>query len=197
MKNALQIIGIVALLFLSMGAASADGCSNLTKNTENVPIDVSLNTATVVTSAGNREAIVLKYINPVKSGRESITTIQLNIEMDCIQDVYDGTGTKWTVSDKQTAKMYGDFSTEISRKMGDTDTPGPVYIVLKPGCDSELQANEDGYIIAVHVQRLGEGAEGSTWVTCGGNNQEIPEFPTIALPLAAIIGLAFIFGRRK
>ena len=29
------------------------------------------------------------------------------------------------------------------------------------------------------------------------NNQEIPEFPTIALPIAAILGLAFFFQRRK
>ncbi|WP_340819423.1 PEF-CTERM sorting domain-containing protein [Methanolobus sp. WCC4] len=31
------------------------------------------------------------------------------------------------------------------------------------------------------------------WYTCGG----IPEFPSIAFPIAAIIGLAFIFQRKK
>ncbi|ABE51081.1 PEF-CTERM sorting domain-containing protein [Methanococcoides burtonii] len=30
-----------------------------------------------------------------------------------------------------------------------------------------------------------------------GNGNEIPEFPTVALPIAAIIGLAFFFQRRK
>lgn len=30
-----------------------------------------------------------------------------------------------------------------------------------------------------------------------GGTQEIPEFPTVALPIAAILGLAFIFMRRK
>lgn len=30
-----------------------------------------------------------------------------------------------------------------------------------------------------------------------GGTQEIPEFPTIALPIAAILGLAFVFMRRK
>lgn len=30
-----------------------------------------------------------------------------------------------------------------------------------------------------------------------GGTQEIPEFPTVALPVAAIIGLAFFFQRRK
>ncbi|MHC1576048.1 MAG: PEF-CTERM sorting domain-containing protein, partial [Methanosarcinaceae archaeon] len=28
-------------------------------------------------------------------------------------------------------------------------------------------------------------------------NQEIPEFPTVALPIAAILGLAFFFQRRR
>jgi hypothetical protein len=27
--------------------------------------------------------------------------------------------------------------------------------------------------------------------------QEIPEFPTVAIPMVAIVGLAFVFGRRK
>lgn len=31
----------------------------------------------------------------------------------------------------------------------------------------------------------------------GGNTTEVPEFPTIAVPIAAIIGLAFIMQRRK
>ena len=30
-----------------------------------------------------------------------------------------------------------------------------------------------------------------------GGTQEIPEFPTIALPIAAVLGLAFFFQRRK
>ncbi|MDW7732203.1 MAG: PEF-CTERM sorting domain-containing protein [Methanolobus sp.] len=30
-----------------------------------------------------------------------------------------------------------------------------------------------------------------------GNGSEIPEFPTLALPVAAILGLAFLFQRRK
>lgn len=29
------------------------------------------------------------------------------------------------------------------------------------------------------------------------NQQEIPEFPTVAIPMIAVLGLAFVFGRRK
>jgi hypothetical protein len=29
------------------------------------------------------------------------------------------------------------------------------------------------------------------------NNNEIPEFPTVAIPMAGIIGMMFLFQRRK
>jgi hypothetical protein len=32
---------------------------------------------------------------------------------------------------------------------------------------------------------------------CPGENTEVPEFPTIAVPIAAIIGIAFLMQRRK
>ncbi|TGC11607.1 hypothetical protein CUN85_01410 [Methanolobus halotolerans] len=36
------------------------------------------------------------------------------------------------------------------------------------------------------------------WASASQNfNAQIPEFPTVALPIAAILGLAFIFQRRK
>jgi uncharacterized glyoxalase superfamily protein PhnB len=31
----------------------------------------------------------------------------------------------------------------------------------------------------------------------GGNNGQIPEFPTVAIPIAAILGLVFVFGRKR
>ena len=36
-----------------------------------------------------------------------------------------------------------------------------------------------------------------TEITTGGNGGEIPEFPTIALPMVAILGLAFVMQRRR
>jgi hypothetical protein len=63
-----------------------------------------------------------------------------------------------------------------------------------------LTMNADDKTVAVHVGSLGT-AGFSMWVTngdCGGGGiTEIPEFPTVALPIAAIIGLAFILQRRK
>lgn len=67
--------------------------------------------------------------------------------------------------------------------------------------------NTEGFKAAVHIGGLDTTytADGSDSVKVGdgecddggGGTQEIPEFPTIALPIAAIIGLAFIFQSRK
>ena len=61
------------------------------------------------------------------------------------------------------------------------------------------------------LEGMGHGALGHFWVGSHGNiitefgggalqqdtNNEIPEFPSIALPMVSILGLMFIFGRRK
>jgi len=61
--------------------------------------------------------------------------------------------------------------------------------------------NELDNIMVVHLQfgtgeiEVTEGENiGSSWL---GTGLQIPEFPTIALPVAAIMGIMFIIGRRK
>ncbi|MDF1558275.1 MAG: PEF-CTERM sorting domain-containing protein, partial [ANME-2 cluster archaeon] len=41
------------------------------------------------------------------------------------------------------------------------------------------------------------GDTGSVTISITTNGTEIPEFPTVALPIAAILGLMFLFQRRK
>jgi len=66
-----------------------------------------------------------------------------------------------------------------------------------------LPKNADNYSVVLHVTRLPECPE-SVWLGYqdnsedkGGPVQEIPEFPTVALPIAAIIGLASMLQLRK
>lgn len=53
-------------------------------------------------------------------------------------------------------------------------------------------ANGSIYELPPDITIIGEG---STFLA--GGVDEIPEFPTVALPVAAILGLMFIFGRKK
>ncbi|AGF98634.1 PEF-CTERM sorting domain-containing protein [Methanosarcina mazei] len=41
------------------------------------------------------------------------------------------------------------------------------------------------------------GLDSAKYMGYGGTTTQVPEFPTMALPVAAILGLMFIFGRKK
>jgi hypothetical protein len=97
---------------------------------------------------------------------------------------------------------FGPMLTSIERASGDQETVREITITLGENCewDGMLPKNEDGHGIVMHVTRL-PGSPESLWLGCDekedhGNNQEIPEFPTVALPTLMIIGLAFVMRRK-
>ena len=71
-----------------------------------------------------------------------------------------------------------------------TDSNGQVFFKLygvNTGTD---------FIVASFIDEFQETVL-SNEVTCTWVDESIPEFPTVVIPIAAIIGLAFIFNRRK
>ncbi len=83
----------------------------------------------------------------------------------------------------------------------DGDCTDALYIAAHAGVDDDDDYEE-------HETAWGEGQDiGGNWAMyfevdltceCGGIIiTEVPEFPTVALPIAAILGLAFFFQRRK
>jgi hypothetical protein len=76
-------------------------------------------------------------------------------------------------------------------------------VIVKGGSESNVYpGGTSGTGLVAPVNPSGGTAEISHVTFCygsngGGQEQEIPEFPTIALPIAAILGLAFFFQRRK
>jgi len=107
-----------------------------------------------------------------------------------------GEGSIWTLAEGDFNKAgFGDFST-MCTKNNDVKTRGPIVLELE-NAFSNLQKNADGNSIIVHISFGEEGKDllvGSTW-TAGST--EIPEFPTIALPVAAVLGLMLILGSRR
>jgi hypothetical protein len=65
--------------------------------------------------------------------------------------------------------------------------PGYVKLHIDTSDFTITSMEEEGFIFSSLSAEMSQ-------TPCGG---EIPEFPTIALPMAAIIGLAFIFQNRK
>jgi hypothetical protein len=66
--------------------------------------------------------------------------------------------------------------------------------------ESQLPKNDLGNSIVVHLAfgtkliDVSGKEQDSSWV---GDGTEIPEFPSIALPVAAIMGIIFIVGSRR
>ena len=87
----------------------------------------------------------------------------------------------------------------------DDDAPDFHYILNsddeKIGWEASTDLPVGSYKLNVHTQVYNdetsavEGRDLALLINCGTN--DIPEFPTIALPVAAILGLMFIFGRKK
>ncbi len=96
----------------------------------------------------------------------------------------------------------GSFNTAVGFAPN-VKTTGPITVTFNDTV--ELVDNSNGYTTAVHIIGIwdGDGAAGSnseaSLKLADGNcaNTQIPEFPTIALPIAAIIGLAFILQRKE
>ena len=74
---------------------------------------------------------------------------------------------------------------------------GGVYKFVTPyisGQDLVDLLNSDGVMVTF------EGTTGNNpllTISHGCSESQIPEFPTVALPVAAVIGLMFIFGRKR
>lgn len=194
---------IIASIFLTVGAASALEVTN-----EDA---VKCGDIYVEAIEGTQDVSVeFISLNPSygPSTNPGLDGIWLNLTAGVTVTGYEHNGTYYAVATgpvtvnegvNQQVDGFGRFNTELLIPTNVAErTTGPIVIYLSAG--SYFEANDNGKYIAVHVISLGTGGV-STYVTngeCGGGQQqEIPEFPTIALPVAAILGLAFFFQRRK
>ena len=93
----------------------------------------------------------------------------------------------------------------VDGNTGDNDIAPDFQYILngtdKIGWEASTDLPAGSYRLNVHTQVLDDqtsavaGRDITLTIICGTN--DIPEFPTIALPVAAILGLMFIFGRKR
>lgn len=155
-----------------------------------------------VTINGNVMTIQLTYLDSLYSV-EYIGDIAINLEgTNAISNVEWGTydyGNGVTQAPINYGNDLGDFTHYINMPNNPQamKTTGPITITFTNPI--VLKDNAKGFSIAVHLKGV-EGAQADSVKLgdgeCGGNGG-IPEFPSIALPVAAILGLAFVFMRRK
>ncbi len=201
MKTA-YIIGVLLFLLVSVGSASAETEFHLTKvndPTYNGIIDIKVvyngDTITVTDVSPDLDTVSnvdIKAIGIVNPSDNKVTSV---IDTSSKHSI-------WTLpkpNEKESFNRagFGSFST-IYVSRDSIKTRGPIEIKLDKSFDT-LPVNDNGYSIAAHISFGDEDNPedlivGSTWV---GGTSQIPEFPTMALPVAAILGLMFIFGRRR
>ncbi|MDI9393980.1 MAG: PEF-CTERM sorting domain-containing protein [Euryarchaeota archaeon] len=188
------IIGILALLLLMAGTASAE-----TFYLEDVnKIQYSGKIKIQVTCVG--DTITVQDVSPGLVGISNVDLKTIGIVLPAgytvLNVVDEGQGSTWETSYGEFQESeFGKFNTEIKKEGGSIKTRGPITITLDKPLESSLPTNDQGNSVVVHISfgKQGEALVGSTWVS----GYSIPEFPTIALPVAAMLGLIFIFGRRK
>ncbi len=207
MKRILLTMLIVLSMLLAVGAASAMTCYINDVQDDQSQYQGYLNAILVTDNTSSPNTIIVALTDETKNyyPNSTITTILLDIPADDIMGVEDSFGNVWSVGDAA-GNPFGTFITKTTTNDAELKSTDPIIIyVTISGWDGTLPENDAGNVISIHVQRIGINDEGSAWVTVGDcedggggtTGGDIPEFPTIALPIAAILGLAFFFQRRK
>jgi hypothetical protein len=181
------IIGVLALLLLTVSTASA-AVVNYDITTDNLGKPISI-TVTYDQSTG-----LLTYTdNNYIASQQGILVAGYNCAFGPISGslTTDPSSNNWYFGGGNTGfDGYGIFNSQYGSDA--SNVYKSVEIQLPPG--TTLNANTKGYTVGVHYKwsdgltGMGGGKESTT---------SIPEFPTIALPVAAIIGIMFIVGRKK
>lgn len=155
--------------------------------------------------------IVTDESTSVDQQHASIVAMRLTLPDEYVLSVTDASAntykSSWTHSsinnNQKNFAGFGDFSTlcDKNQKSDLYRSRGPIVIALSSSFNEpKLPRNSLGNSVLVHLQ-FGDnpdiitvGGKTSSWV---GGGTEIPEFSTIVVPVSAILGLLFIFGRRK
>ncbi len=197
------LIGILVLLVFTVSAASAE-TFYLTETSETINGDSVPGIRINVTFNGTHITVVDEstVVNPDDADIKLIRLYLDNASIDSVADTsIGGSVNVWdsTPDHKSNFAGFGEFFTLCDKTTDSVKSRGPIVIALKPSSpfynQQTLPQNSEGNRIVVH---LGFGTDimavGSSWVT---GYTPIPEFPSIALPVAAIMGIMFLFGRRK
>lgn len=207
MKNIVLRMIMASCLLMVIGTASAAVNEfHLTEENANEEYKGDIDVLIRVNDAD--KTIELDLSQPVQA---SMKTVLINIPVNQIQSVTDDNPyVSWKVDndDGSGNAGFGAMLTSIASDKN-KDTVQYIKIQMSQDWDGILPTNPQNelgnYTVVVHVIKLPEvNGVSSIWLGYQDNNednggpvQEIPEFPTVALPIAAILGLAFMFQRRK
>ena len=202
MKRIVLIMLIAVSMIITAGAASANTL-NLTVDNDDVAAGPNCEEYNVgVTYEG--KIMTVEILQPTDADAH-LKSIYLNLaSSNAVESIVlqDDTEIDFKYGGPAVPNL-GTFNMNLT--LGKPIEGGPMtktkVVIIEFTNDIMFTPNAKGFSAAAHIGGLGENGEGSKKLgdgVCGGGGiEEIPEFPTVALPIAAILGLAFFFQRRK
>ena len=202
MRNTI-IIYILFTIFALVGIASASETILLTDTNVALPPGFVVTLITDTSSSPNTMSIQLTGVpsgynpNDFKMIKEVFYNLDPNIyKVTKVTINGNDVTSQWTLNqDGKNVASFGTFNALSDPKTGNHAGWGIIYpIIFEFNQIAPLGTNNDGHNAAAHIL-FGDttiNAVDSTWITNG-----IPEFPTVALPIAAVIGLVFFFQNKK
>ncbi|MCQ1536531.1 PEF-CTERM sorting domain-containing protein [Methanosarcina sp. KYL-1] len=157
----------------------------------------------------NGTHISVRDVSPALVGvpNVDIKAIRLYLDDTNVTSVTDDSGSGsinvWThaPSYKSNFAGFGEFNTLCNKATDSIKSRGPIVIALSPSFNQpHLPENSLKNSIVVHLGfgteliDVGGADQDSSWVT---GSAQIPEFSSIALPVATIMGIMFFMGRRR
>jgi|GEM_PF-3047500 len=204
--KSVRIISILVFLLFVVGSASAE-TFYLTNTSEKINGE-DIEGIKVKVEFNGTHIIITDLSTSVDGQTADIKGIKLYLQDQYIDSVTDPGHTTniWTHTDngKKNFAGFGEFYTSCTKSTDSTKSRGPIVIALNPSfTQGQLPSNALGNSVIVHLGfgdnpliTVGEGEKvpDSSWI---GGYTEIPEFPSIAFPVAAVLGLMFVMGNRR
>ena len=179
MKKIILSMVIYGLLVASLAAPAAAGTSFGPNPVGDISIVPDLSVASKFVTVNNDPLAPTTAVgistSPSGSGQlEAKLMIDVNNDGD-----YSDVETDWATTTAIKQKDFNAISTQTNIKvLVKGTTNGDVFLFTSkgPGLDTNIAAEQQARV-TIHTN--------------------IPEFPTIALPVAGVLGLLFVFGRKK
>ncbi|MGB9940644.1 PEF-CTERM sorting domain-containing protein [Methanosarcina sp.] len=196
MKIKYIIVGVLLFLLVAVSSASAEELdfSNTPGATDAVSVYATYSGNTLTIWAEPKGASVISArIDEIGFNRP---LSKVDVTTGGAYNVLDSLGVYWNFKDSD-AQVDG-----VGKYASVFHSPGSkaTRVVVTFIDNEDIPENAAGFEVAAHVAwttntGTGEGtADGSAFFA---GDSQIPEFPTLAFPVAAILGLLFITQRRK
>ncbi len=155
----------VAIAILSMGFANAACYINVVEENKS-QYEGDLNATMIINNQTTPFSAEIELNNETLDvfPNAAMTTILLNVPADQIESASSEAG-NWSIAE---IDEQGQTNTVVMADINESvNASGPVTINFNDSWNGTLPANEEGYVIAIDIENIGDAGNDSAWVTLG------------------------------